>query len=198
MEQLMQKLMVAKAIMDKSEGISRGSVQESIPNINVDSFNSPNAKYNIPQEFLQEPPQVAVSPKSTGAPTVESIKNSKLPDEIKRLMIEHPIAQPNQPQNTLSDELVEKASRLMKSQNNNYIPESAKPKGSSSTSSSISSTTSSIDYNVIQKLIEDSVRKVLKENGLLQESVEKSNETFSFKVGKHLFEGRVTKIKKLS
>jgi len=194
MEQLMQKLMVAKAIMDKSDGISRGSVQESIPNINVDSFNSPNAKYNIPQEFLQESQQVTVSPKSTGAPTVESIKNSKLPDEIKRLMIEHPIAQPNQPQNTLSDELVEKASRLMKSQNNNYIPESAKPKSNTSTSS----TTSSIDYNVIQKLIEDSVRKVLKENGLLQESVEKSNETFSFKVGKHLFEGRVTKIKKLS
>lgn len=195
MEQLMQKLMVAKAIMDKSDGISRGSVQESIPNINVDSFNSPNAKYNIPQEFLQESQQVAVNPKSTGAPTVEAIKNSKLPDEIKRLMIEHPISQPNQQQqSTLSDDLVERASRLMKSQTNNYIPESAKPKSNTTTTTS----SSSLDYNLIQKLIEDSVRKVLKENGLLQESVEKSNETFSFKVGKHLFEGRVTKIKKLS
>jgi len=190
----MQKLMVAKAIMDKSDGIGRSSVQQNSPSINVESFNVPDVKYNIPQEYLQESQQVQVNTKPTGVPTVEAIKNSKLPDEIKRLMIEHPIAQPNQQQNnTLSDELVEKASRLMKSQNNNYIPESAKPKSSSS-----STTSSSINYNVIQKLIEDSVRKVLKENGLLQESVEKSNETFSFKVGKHLFEGRVTKIKKLS
>jgi len=203
MEQLMQKLMISKQIMDRQNSISRTSQSQPshiIPN--VQDFDMPQAKYNIPQEFLSESPnpQIPMSnaprenTKPVGVPSLEAIQKSKLPDEIKRLMIEHPIAQPNQPQNTLSDELVEKASRLMKSKNNNYIPESAKPKSNTSTSS----TTSSIDYNVIQKLIEDSVRKVLKENGLLQESVEKSNETFSFKVGKHLFEGRVTKIKKLS
>jgi DUF917 family protein len=30
------------------------------------------------------------------------------------------------------------------------------------------------------------------------ESTDKTNELFSFKVGKHIFEGKVTKIKKLS
>jgi hypothetical protein len=30
------------------------------------------------------------------------------------------------------------------------------------------------------------------------ESSEKSNELFTFKVGKHVFEGKVTKIKKMS
>lgn len=189
----MQKLMVAKAIMDKSDNIGRGSVTQTNNNINVQTFESPDIKYNIPQEYLQESEKTVVNTKTTGVPTVEAIKNSKLPDEIKRLMIEHPISKPNQTQTTLSDDLVEKASRLMKSQNNNYIPESAKPKSNSS-----QPTSTNLDYNVLQKLIEDSVRKVLKENGLLQESVEKSNETFSFKVGKHLFEGRVTKIKKLS
>lgn len=193
MDKLMEKLMVAKAIMDKSEGITRGSVTESSPNINLQQFDMPNAKYNIPQEFLQEAQMVKTNTKPVGVPSVDAIKNSKLPDEIKRLMIEHPIAQPQNQQSTvLSDELVERASRLMKDQSNNYVPESATNKKVPTNS------TSQIDYNLIQRMIEDSVRKVMKENGLISESSEKSNEVFTFKVGKHLFEGRVTKIKKLS
>ena len=47
-------------------------------------------------------------------------------------------------------------------------------------------------------MIEEAVNNALKKNGLLVESTEKSNEVFSFKVGKHVFEGKVTKIKKLS
>ena len=179
--------------MDKSEGITRGSVTESSPNINLQQFDMPNAKYNIPQEFLQEAQMVKTNTKPVGVPSVDAIKNSKLPDEIKRLMIEHPIAQPQNQQSTvLSDELVERASRLMKDQSNNYVPESATNKKVPTNS------TSQIDYNLIQRMIEDSVRKVMKENGLISESSEKSNEVFTFKVGKHLFEGRVTKIKKLS
>ena len=66
--------------------------------------------------------------KPVGVPTVDAIKNSKLPDEIKRLMMEHPIAQPSSPMgNTvLSDELIEKASRLMK-ETGGYVPESVGP-----------------------------------------------------------------------
>ena len=55
-----------------------------------------------------------------------------------------------------------------------------------------------INYGKIQKMIESAVNNALKENGLLVESTEKSNEVFTFKVGKHIFEGKVTKIKKLS
>jgi hypothetical protein len=55
-----------------------------------------------------------------------------------------------------------------------------------------------IDYKLIKKMINEAVNDALKENGLLTESSEKSNEIFSFKVGKHIFEGKVTKIKKLS
>ena len=44
------------------------------------------------------------------------ILNSKLPDEIKRLMIEQPIVQPNSMTGgvTLSDDVIEGATRLMK------------------------------------------------------------------------------------
>jgi hypothetical protein len=198
----MQKLMISKAIMDKTNGINRGDVRNiNSPNNMVESFDIPQAKYNIPQEFLQEQPSPRMNQqpnympventKPVGVPTVDAIKNSKLPDEIKRLMMEHPISQPQQQQSaTLSNDLIERASRLMKESPQNYKPESATPKPQASSSS--------LDYNVIQKMIKEAVNQALSENGLLVESTEKANETFSFKVGKHIFEGKVTKIKKLS
>jgi hypothetical protein len=186
--------------MDKSNTIKRGEVRESAPIMNSD-FNIPQAKYNIPSEFLQEQqssPQPYLSSvprentKPVGAPTVDAIKNSKLPDEIKRLMIEHPISQPQQQQSaTLSDDLIERASRLMKSGTNNYTPESAKPKP-------VVKESSNLDLSKIQQMIEEAVEKALEKNGMLLESVEKTGELFSFRVGKHIFEGKVTKIKKLS
>lgn len=196
MDQLLQKLMVSKAIMDKSDRINRGNAQPPI-NINpvsVDGFDVPQAKYNIPSDILQEsqsqmPRQNPERPLKT--PTVDAIKNSKLPDEIKRLMIEHPITQPQmQTTATLSDELIEKASRLMKENSNNYTPESAKAKKQTQQSPNI-------DYGVIRNMIKEVVEETLKENGMISESSEKANEIFSFKVGKHIFEGKVTKIKKL-
>lgn len=196
----MQKLIKSKAIMDATNNLKRGDARET-PQMMTRDFDIPQAKYNIPQEFLQE--EQSASPllssiprentKPVGVPTVDAIKNSRLPDEIKKLMMEHPIAQPQQPQVTLSNDLVEKASRLMKSQDNNYIPESAKPKQTQKVA-----TSSNIDYNVIKKMIEEAVDNALEKNGLLVESSEKTNELFSFKVGKHIFEGKVTKIKKLS
>jgi hypothetical protein len=200
MDQLLQKLMVSKAIMDKHKEMPRGDSRNiQIPSTQVENFDAPQARYNIPQEFLSESQStqamsntVRENTKPVGSPSVDAIKNSKLPDEIKRLMMEHPISQPQQLQPTISDELIEKASRLMrKSNDNNYIPESAK-------TNTKSTQTQSFDYTVIKNMIEEAVKNALKENGVISESQEKTNEIFSFKVGKHIFEGKVTKIKKLS
>lgn len=57
---------------------------------------------------------------------------------------------------------------------------------------------SNIDYKVIQKMINEAVESALRNSGLVAESAEKTNEMFSFRVGKHLFEGKITKVKKLS
>ena len=200
--ELMSKLVRSKSIMEVSDKIKGPSgMNGGLPPTSLQQFDVPNAKYNIPQEFLQEQPvqnqpYLSSVPKENtkpvGVPTVDAIKNSRLPDEIKKLMIEHPIAQAQQPQLTLSNELVEKASRLMKQGDNNYIPESAKipvPK---------QSTIPSVDYSSIQDMVKQAVNEALRENGLLVESSEKSNEQFTFKVGKHVFEGKVTKVKKVS
>jgi len=203
MDQLMQKLVVSKAIMDRQDDIKRGDVRNtSIPSNLIEDYNIPQAKYNIPQEFLQEQPtnQPYLSAprentKPVGVPSVEAIKNSKLPDDIKKLMMEHPIAQPQNSSPTLSNELIEKATRLMKGETNNYIPESATPKQKPQQPTQQSST---IDYKMLKKIVKEVVDEALSENGLMIESTEKTNEIFSFKVGKHIFEGKVTKIKKLS
>lgn len=199
-QELMQKLAISKAIMDKSEGIQRGaSSHSSLPSTSLQEFSMPNARYNIPQDMLMEQPQQqpylssVPNTKPVGVPTVDAIKNSKLPDEIKKLMIEHPIAQPHSQQAvTLSDDLVERATRLMKENKSGYVPESQR------TETKKTEKTPNLDFSKIQKMIEEAVNKALKENGLLVESTEKADETFSFKVGKHIFEGKVTKIKKLS
>jgi hypothetical protein len=209
MDQLMQKLMISKAIMDKTDGIKRIDNREmNSPSNMVESFNIPQAKYNIPQEYLQEQPSQQMSQpylsslpventKPVGVPTIDAIKNSRLPDEIKKLMMEHPISQPQQQQTaTLSNDLIERASRLMKENPGSYVPDSAKPK--QQTQSTQPSPVTNIDYKLLQKMINEAVNDALKENGLLVESTDKTNELFSFKVGKHIFEGKVTNIKKIS
>lgn len=214
MSNLMEKLALSKAIMDKADGIKNSnSMNGGLPPTSLqqmnspESFNVPTAKYNIPAEFLQEsntPQQPYLSniprenTKPVGVPTVDAIKNSKLPDEIKRLMMEHPIGQPQQQSTTISNELIEKASRLMKQNGGGYMPESAKPKQTTQPQQTQSTPNGNIDYKLIQKMINEAVNNALKENGLVVESSEKSNEVFNFRVGKHIFEGKVTKIKKLA
>ena len=120
----------------------------------------------------------------------ERIMSSKLPDAIKQLMIEHPIQQPDSTSGpVLSDELIEKASRLMNNGKTNSIQE-VNYKSQNNTQS----TQSNQD---LKSLLKEVVEEVLMENGILSESTTKSNEVFSFKVGKHIFEGKLLKIKKL-
>ena len=55
-----------------------------------------------------------------------------------------------------------------------------------------------VNNKQLREMLKEVVEEVLLENGILAESTQKSNEVFSFKVGKHIFEGKVTKIKKIS
>ena len=129
---------------------------------------------------------------STEVPTQDKIMNSRLPDEIKRLMLEHPIQQPTMGVNagvSLSNDLVERASRLMnneKSQPINETQRKTQPKQQQ------------VNNNDIRSIVRETVEDVLRENGLLVESETNSNDVFKFKVGSHIFEGKVTKIRKTS
>lgn len=184
----MEKLMISKAIMDKSDSIKKTG-NGGLPPTSLQQFDAPEAKFNIPQEFMSEmkSPSGLPADRPMKVPTIEAIKNSKLPDEIKKIMIEHPIQPAQMQTSALSNELVEKATRLMRGDSKEPVKEQQ-----------TTQKTSNIDVKQIQQIVESTVRKVLKENGLISESEEKTNEVFSFKVGKHIFEGKVTKIKKIS
>jgi len=188
---LIQKLMISKKIMDKHNTISRNQNPSGVLNVpstpNVESFEAPQATYNIPQEFMSES-RVPTQIPSTNSR--DKILSSKLPDEIKRLMIEHPINQPNNMSGpTLSSDLVEKASRLMNV--------NAAGKATNKPQQNAKQEVSSLDTETIKSIVRETIEEVLAENGLLTESTSKSNEMFSFKVGSHRFEGKVTKIVKV-
>ena len=201
---LIKKLMISKQIMDKHNNTPRGGMpsMESYSSPQVESYEPVGAKYNIPQEFLQESqvtePYLSSIPKTPTMPqpiTKDRVMSSKLPDEIKRLMIEHPIEQPTSMTGspTLSNELVEKAARLMgtDARGNQIVQPKQKLQEQSQP-------TNGFNMKELKSMLREVVEEVLQENGILSESEQKSNEVFSFKVGKHIFEGKVTKIKKIS
>jgi hypothetical protein len=205
---LMEKLAVSKKIMDAHNRIPTGGASSSMSSYNtpsLENYEPVKGTYNIPQEFLQESqqmdqPYLSSIPKTHTAPqplTSDRVMASKLPDAIKKLMIEHPIEVPNSMGgggSVLSDELVEKAARLMNTdargnqvnQPKQVVREQSQPQSSN------------FNMKELKSMLREVVEEVLQENGILSESEQKSNEVFSFKVGKHIFEGKVTKIKKIS
>ncbi len=194
----MQKLVVAKKIMDVHNKTPRAGNSGGIPSTPMlEQFNTPPAMYNIPQEYMGE--QRQVQPQQTNQlPAKDRILNSRLPDEIKRLMIEHPIDQPNTMAGpTLSNDLIEAASRLMKTDAAGGAPPQNQQRTQQPQTQYQQQNMSGIDYSLLKSIIRDTITEVLTEKGLVAESSSKTKEQISFRVGQHVFEGVVTKIKKM-
>jgi hypothetical protein len=198
-QDLINKLIISKQIMQKHDTMGRGGSQ-SIPSHSmsspmVEDFAPVSANYNLPQEYLTEAPTQKMN---TEVPSADRIANSKLPDEIKRLMMEHPIQQPNSSVNSsvLSNDLIEKASRLMNTKANGDLINENVPKRTQQPQQTQPSV--SISSDDIRSIVRETVQDVLKENGLLVESTKKSNEVFKFRVGQHIFEGKLLRVRKVS
>jgi hypothetical protein len=199
-DDLIQKLMVSKKIMERHDTMGRGnggSVNITTPE--VESYEAPQATYNLPNDILNESEFHTTNTvsKPQQPVTKDRIMSSKLPDEIKQLMMEHPIIQPNNPLtggSNISSEIAEKAARLMNvNAKGEQLPntQQRRPIVNESTSNGISA-------DDIRNIVRETVEEVLKENGLMVESTKKSNDVFKFRVGQHMFEGKVTKVRKIS
>jgi len=198
-EELMQRLAVSKKIMDRQNTIKRGELpQYSNSSPMVESFQAPQASYNFPQEFLPEQQQPTRSNFDPTQPIEQSkILNSKLPDEIKKLMIEQPIVQPSSMgSSTISEDIIEGAQRLMKMEKPNVVQENNNPQPKSQPSKQQSVQTP-FNMKELKEMIRDVIREELEDAGIISESTENANEVIQFKVGKHVFMGKVTKIQKL-
>jgi hypothetical protein len=190
MSDLMQKLAMSKQIMDRHKEIPRGH-SAGMPNMVNESI--PNAKYNIPQEMVSESVQkpVQMPPQQMDE---SRILNSKLPEHIKKLMIENPIQQPSFGLGgpVLSDEIIEGAAKLM-----GVNPKQQQPQVSEATQSQYSNNDLK---QMIRDVVRDTVRDVVKEElqkvGMISEG-QTTNESLQLRIGSHIFEGKVTKMKKI-
>lgn len=199
--ELMQKLMISKKIMDKHNDMGRGqsrniNMGDDFSSPMVENYEAPAARYNLPADLMEETRPVS-QPRQSNVPMEDRIASSKLPDEIKRLMMEHPIQQPTMGMSSgavLSNDLVEKASRLM----NTNAKGDQIIEGKQRQQTQQVQTSSSLSANQIREIVRETVQDVLKENGLLVESESNSGEMFKFRVGQHLFEGKVLKVKKIA
>jgi hypothetical protein len=104
---------------------------------------------------------------------------------------------------SISDDIIEGAQRLMKMENKNSQPSESLPK--SNTKTTTQNTQSQFNMNemktmirdVVRDVVRDVIREELQDAGVISESSEDANESIQFKVGKHIFLGRVTKIQKV-
>lgn len=176
---LMMKLVQAKKVMNKVDG---GDYQRG--NVNEDLLRS------APEDIMksQQVPNMG-SQRPVGTPSVSKIQNSKLPDAIKKAMIENPI-----PQISLNDTLdmnfVQGAKRLMEQEGVSKKQTTQRQPVSTSTN---------IDMNAIAVLIENTVRKVLDEklNQILTaQQTTTINENLVLKVGDSVFKGKITGVNK--
>jgi len=204
-EDLMQRLAVSKKIMERSEQIKSVDTRK-INTPMVEEFETVNAKYNLPPELMAEQTQQKPLHDPSKPLDENRILNSKLPDEIKRLMIEQPIVQPSGMNGSanISEEVIQGAQRLMNlnsnkiSDNTTNISEQINLTPPSNVSSNISvNEIKTMLRDIVRDTVRDVVREELKDAGMLVESTTNSNEVIQFKVGNHLFIGKVTKVKKL-
>lgn len=178
---LMRKLVQAKKVMNKVDGgnYERGHVNESV-------------LLSDPSELMES--QISKQPNTRpvgGNMNVDKIQNSKLPDAIKKAMIDHPIEQMQSISlnETLDMDFVKGAKRLMEQ-------EGVQTKPSTPQRQQVSS---NIDMNAIAVLIENTVRKVMDEklNQILTASQTSSiNENLVLKVGDSIFKGKITGVNK--
>lgn len=179
---LMRKLVQAKKVMDKVEtgDFETGNVNEEILRSN-------------PEDLVKNNTLPTSSPiRPVGNPNIDKINSSKLPDAIKKAMIENPI-----PQISLSESLdmdiVKGARRLMEQEG--MISKAPTKRQQQVTTQSVQG----IDMNAITVLIENTIRKVLDEklNQILTAQQTTSiNESLVLKVGDSIFKGKITGVNK--
>jgi thioester reductase-like protein len=178
---LMTKLVMAKKVMDKVDNgnYERGHVNEDIIKSSPDELS---------QQNLQSNP---VRPANNGIVDFEKIQNSKLPDNIKKAMMENPIPQISLNE-TIDMDFVKGAKRLMEQ-------EGVSTKKTTTQTNNGKVTNPNFDMNAISVLIENTVRKVLDEklNQILTaQQTQSINENLVLKVGDSIFKGKITGVNK--
>lgn len=186
-QDLMSKLVQAKKVMNKVDGgnYERGHVNESVLRSNPEDFMG-----EMPMEQM---PVANTRPVNTGEVNVTKIQNSKLPDAIKKAMIENPIAQISL-NDTLDMDFLKGAKRLMEQEG-----VATKSSGKQPQPKYVQAPAAQVDMTALAALVENTVRKVMDEklNQILTAQTTSSiNENLVLKVGDSIFKGKITGVNK--
>jgi hypothetical protein len=179
---LMQRLVQAKKVLNKVETgeFERGNVNEDILRSDPEDLISNEM---TPSQVMKQPPQI----------NTQKIQESKLPDAIKRAMIENPI-----PQISLNDSLdlnfVEKTKRLMESEGvgKKTTPKSSTPQ---SNSGDLIKQLTPIIENIVRKTVMEIMDTKLNQILTAQQTLS-INENLVLKVGDSVFKGKITGVNK--
>jgi hypothetical protein len=183
-DDLMHKLVQAKKVMNKvdSGNFEKGQVNENI-------------LFSSPEEVAQLNNVPQIKPAQNSMINVDKINNSKLPDVIKKAMIENPIPQISL-NDSVSADFLQGAKKLMEREGLSK-KQSQKPQvvqGYQGTN-----TSAGIDMSSLTTLIENTIRKVLDEklNQILTaQQTATINENLVLKVGDSIFKGKITGVNK--
>lgn len=176
-EALQQKLIQAKAVMNKVDGMPskmNGTQQTMTESSNP---NLPPVSNNFNTESINN---VISSNSGLQKPVIteEKVKNSKLPDAIKKLMIDHPIPEVSFG-NNIPDSLIEGAAEKMKKLSGLDASEpsfstnkkqTTKPKTQKLTQSSLKNLVKETIKESLDELIEERITKRIVESNNLNES----------------------------
>lgn len=197
--ELMEKISRAKKVMDKVEtktfqtGQINADVLRSDPSdLMSEGFEMPKKE---PRQFTNEEIQ-----QRSGVLDINRIEKTKLPENIKRAMIEHPISQI-----ALNDGIdmsvlkgAKGAKRLIE-QENRSLKTTDKNEKTTNTSQR-QNIGEMADLNSLQIMVENTIRKVLDEklNQILMAQESTSiNENLVIRVGDSIFKGKLTKVDKV-
>lgn len=216
-ETLMQRLASAKKVMSKVD-----SGDYTTGHINRDALETDDLSEGImPQNIIPEQYQERVNTKPVGTPTIDKINQSKLPDAIKRAMIEKPIDQSvtgislgetldinfiNGVKRLMEDEesisIVPPQQRQQKQQRQQPQSQNRQPLYESQPQTYVGSDNliialTPIIENIIRKTLDDIVDKKISQILNVQQT-SSINENLVLKVGDSIFKGKITGVNKVT
>jgi hypothetical protein len=197
-ESLQEKLIQAKAVMDKVDGVPSNNINRNLTEANP---NLPPVSNNFNTESINNVIQSNTSVSNPPPITEDKVRKSNLPDAIKKLMIDHPIPEVSFG-NQIPDSLIEGAAEKMKKLSGMSTPPSSftstKPPTQRSTGNKTQKITHSSLKNLVRETIKDSLDDLIDER-LSQRIVESNalSESIKLVVGNTIFEGKILTTKKI-
>jgi hypothetical protein len=181
---LIKNLVRAKKVMDKTDAgdYTKGNINE-------------NMLFTDPQDLVTTSIETPTPQQNNEGTLVEKVNNSKLPENIKKAMINNPISQV-----TLNDgigiDLFKGAKRLIEQENQSmgYKPVQKNENKMVNEGDLVQKLTPIIE-NIIRKTLDEILDKKLNQL-LLADRSSSLNEDLVIKVGSSIFGGKITKIKK--